>query len=90
MSAFHEQRKQFTVWLICGSVAHVHHSAHPVNLFPDAYAVSCNVWDSYLSFCLTCVEKLLHLMTDTRGHSAHITLSVSVQLETLSLWLLLD
>lgn len=58
MSVFRQQCTQFTVWLICGSGAHVHHSAHHVNLFPDAYVVSCNVWDSYLSSCLKCVEKV--------------------------------
>lgn len=47
-SFFRLQCKQFTANLISGSEAHMHRSDHPVNLFTDAYVVSCIVWDFYI------------------------------------------
>lgn len=50
-SVFRLQCKQFTVNLISGSEAHMHRSDHPVNLFADAYVVSCIVWGFYITVC---------------------------------------
>lgn len=82
-SFFRLQCKQFTVNLISGSEAHMHRSDHPVNLFADAYVVSCIVWDFYITVCGESRRRntlwfgLLHLLT--AGTVQHIVSLTCIQ-----------